>query len=76
MTKDHTFARLLEGDQPGESRIRCSCGWTSVSAPGHLLDLDIHFAEVNNVSYEEQKQRTAEALRAAGITCPDPKPLN
>lgn len=72
----HTFARILEGDAPGESRLRCSCGWTSVSAPGHLLDLDVHIADVNGISFEEQKQRTTKALRAIGIACPDPRPLN
>ena len=60
---DHIFTGITKGDQPGESRLHCSCGWTSASAPGWLLDMDIHIAEVNGISYQEQKKRTASAMR-------------
>jgi hypothetical protein len=73
---DHTFSHNLDGDLPGEERIACTCGWTSVSAPPELLDLDVHFAEVNGISYEEQKQRTAKTMRQLGSTWPNPKPTN
>jgi hypothetical protein len=73
---DHTFAGLREGNQPGEERISCTCGWTSVSAPPALLDLDVHFAEVNGISYDKQKTRTAKLMRQLGAARPDPEPLN
>lgn len=73
---DHLFAGHLDGDRPGELRIRCTCGWASASAPGQLLDLDVHLAAVNGVSYEEQKHRTAQVMRRLGIAWPDPKPMN
>lgn len=79
---DHAFSHILDGDRPGEGRIVCLCGWTSEIAPSHKLDLDVHFAEVNGISYEEQKQRTARAMRQIQglpeIKDPkeDPKPMN
>lgn len=73
---DHTFSHPLDGDHPNEGRIACTCGWTSVSAPREQLDIDVHFAEVNGISYEEQKQRTAALMRKLGMSWPDPQPLN
>lgn len=60
----HTFADLIVGDRPHTSRIRCSCGWTSASYGPEGLDFDVHIAEVNGISFEEQKARTARVLRA------------
>jgi hypothetical protein len=60
---DHMFSHLLEGDRPGEEKIACTCGWISESAPPLAADLDTHFAEVNGISYAEQKARTARILR-------------
>lgn len=56
---DHMFSHRPDGDRPGEERIACTCGWVSVSALPELLDLDVHFAEVNGISYDEQWGRTA-----------------
>jgi hypothetical protein len=79
---DHMFSHRPDGDRPGEGRIACTCGWVSVSAPPELLDLDIHFAEVNGISYDEQRARTAKTMhqlrgdQARGIACPEPKCMN
>jgi hypothetical protein len=76
---DHAFAGTVDGDQPDERRITCACGWRSASGPEQLLDLDVHFAEVNGISYEEQKQRTTETMRrlmGEKSAWPDPKPTN
>ena len=60
----------------------CVCAVGRQIAPRHKLDLDVHFAEVNGISYEEQKQRTARAMRQIQglpeIKDPkeDPKPMN
>lgn len=74
--EDHAFAGFVDGDRPGESRLRCMCGWTSVSAPSEFLDIDVHYAELNGITYEEQKKRTARVMRQLGSAWPDPKPSN
>ncbi len=67
------FVDLLDGERPGEARIKCACGWVSESRPGHELDLDVHFAEVNGVTYEEQKRRTRDQLRDLVVPNPTPR---
>lgn len=73
---DHLLSHYLDGDCTGEERIVCTCGWTSKSAPPALLDLDVHFAEVNGISYADQKLRTAELLRKFGNAWSDPESTN
>jgi hypothetical protein len=73
---DHMFSDLLDGDCPGEGRIVCACGWTSESAPRETLDLTAHFAEVNGISCDEQRERTAEVMRRLCVARPETGRMN